>query len=413
MASSFSWLDYSEREKRQMLDVISKFRERDTRDELGVGSIRDAFADIFFPGTSTIQTRIRYFLFIPWIYKGLENKNSMSGNIEQRARSDEMRLVYGLLKTGEKEGVIGSDAKEKLRRLPSNIYWQGLAAWGIRLFKGSQSQYHSCIGKEKSISLGSFLNDDKEPMGGALLVNWHAGLPQAPKGFPDECTLKLSNEEALYLQERICFNLHNTLLAFLAEHGRACDPCEFPWLHPQYASFPEEIRMLLDHARNFSETQNGASLLYNLMLAELTKNETLIESYQVELRGWAIDTIGKRIDTLINWVQQIDMFWQILQRPPFRIPTLTERFVRRWLTLLLKPGDTKNISENADARILIHEREQQLKHGLARLDNPRARELWSGASGTSPLDYRWGITQALISDILDGLRGNANAPTGR
>ncbi len=63
VASSFTWLDYSEHERRQMLDVIHLFDEKTTRDELGIGVVRDAFADMFFPGTSTIQTRARYFLF--------------------------------------------------------------------------------------------------------------------------------------------------------------------------------------------------------------------------------------------------------------------------------------------------------------------------------------------------------------
>lgn len=41
--------------------------EPGTLDELGIGSIRDTFSDELFPGTSTIQTRARYFLFVPWI----------------------------------------------------------------------------------------------------------------------------------------------------------------------------------------------------------------------------------------------------------------------------------------------------------------------------------------------------------
>jgi hypothetical protein len=36
----------SERERRKMLDVVDLFRQHDTRDELGVGSVHDAFADI-------------------------------------------------------------------------------------------------------------------------------------------------------------------------------------------------------------------------------------------------------------------------------------------------------------------------------------------------------------------------------
>lgn len=41
--SAFVWLNYSERERRKMLDVVDLFGEHDTRDELGIGSVRDAF----------------------------------------------------------------------------------------------------------------------------------------------------------------------------------------------------------------------------------------------------------------------------------------------------------------------------------------------------------------------------------
>jgi len=54
--SVFVWLDYSERERRKMLDGRRCFqRTRHARRGLGVGSVRDAFADTLFPGTSTIN----------------------------------------------------------------------------------------------------------------------------------------------------------------------------------------------------------------------------------------------------------------------------------------------------------------------------------------------------------------------
>ena len=55
-----------------MLDVVDLFREKGTVDELGLGPIRDAFADRLFPGTSTLQSRTRYWLLIPWLYLQLE-----------------------------------------------------------------------------------------------------------------------------------------------------------------------------------------------------------------------------------------------------------------------------------------------------------------------------------------------------
>ena len=57
MPSSLSWLDFSEVERRKMIEIVSLFKGRDKRDELGLASIRDSFADLLFPGTSTLQTR--------------------------------------------------------------------------------------------------------------------------------------------------------------------------------------------------------------------------------------------------------------------------------------------------------------------------------------------------------------------
>jgi hypothetical protein len=72
LASTFAWLDFSDRDRRRALDAVDLFREEDTRDDLGLGVIRDAFADRLFPGTSTIQTRARYFLLVPWLFRLLK-----------------------------------------------------------------------------------------------------------------------------------------------------------------------------------------------------------------------------------------------------------------------------------------------------------------------------------------------------
>jgi len=67
--STLSWLDTSAEEQRRVRELIALYTQSESRDELGVGQIRDAFADGLFPGTSTIHTRARYFLFIPWLYQ--------------------------------------------------------------------------------------------------------------------------------------------------------------------------------------------------------------------------------------------------------------------------------------------------------------------------------------------------------
>jgi len=124
---SFSWLSHSE-------------AERDTRDELGIGRIRDAFADLLFPGTTTIQTRIKYFLFVPWMYRALEKKHVSSTNIESKARQYEVQIIEALLKENDPESVIGRYSKADLQRFPSNIYRVGLGTWNSRHFSGSQNE---------------------------------------------------------------------------------------------------------------------------------------------------------------------------------------------------------------------------------------------------------------------------------
>ena len=146
MSSTFSWFAFSEKERRKILDVVDRFGDRDTRDELGLGSVRDAFAELFFPGVSTIQTRARYFLFVPWIYLDLERKKKSSREVAGLARWAEVKLINVLAESeGEDEGVIGFTARETLKRLPSNIYWQGLGLWRIRRFSGGQDSYHRSL----------------------------------------------------------------------------------------------------------------------------------------------------------------------------------------------------------------------------------------------------------------------------
>ena len=71
MPSTLSWLDFSEAERRRALQVVELFAMQETRDELGLGAIRDALSEAMFPGISTVQRRARYFLIVPWVFRGL------------------------------------------------------------------------------------------------------------------------------------------------------------------------------------------------------------------------------------------------------------------------------------------------------------------------------------------------------
>ena len=412
MASTFSWLDYSEAERRKVLDVVHSFADRETRDELGIGTVRDSFANKFFPGTSTIQTRARYFLFVPWIYAFVERRLRRSGQVSASdvaslARTEEVRLIDILAESEDPDGTIGIEARSSLKRLPSNIYWQGLEKWGIKRIPGSQDLYHRALSKHGPPSNSNLTTDDQEPVGDRKFPNWHQGIPKPPEGFPKGVSFKLEKSEAEYLRERLMSYAKNTLLSFLVDEGLPTERVDFPWMHPQVGELPARIREQLDHARNFSESIHGAAILYNLMLARLSESHERVEEYEGKYVEWA-DWIEENLGVFNRWDRH--RFWEIVEEGNDRIPGSTKTFINEWLELVFSLGDIDGLVGNTRAHVLIRDRERFLKKGQARLENRRALELWAGASGTNPLDFRWGVVQTILGDIQAGIGvGDHNA----
>lgn len=402
MTSSLSWLDYSERDRRQALDVVDLLRERSTVDELGLGLVRDAFADLLFPGTSTIQTRARYFLFIPWIYLELERLRVPSIQAASRARKAEITLIEALAESGESSGVIGIQARKTLKRLPSNVYWNGLLTWGIRLFPGSQAQYEQSLDGFYVSPRRILFDDDDNPVVGRRLTNWDPNLP-VPFESPLGATLRLQRTEAEYLRERIIVSHSNSMLASVVERGRPSDQ-SFPWMHPQMTEFGDPVSELLLQARRFSEGMHGAQLLYNLMLAEASGNEERVGSYGDSLKEWA-NSLGAQERAFAEWDRA--RFWGIVVEGGARITHRTRHFIDAWLDLALSPRGARGAANRSEARRLIQEREHQLKGPRARLENRQALSLWQGESGSAQIDYRWPVTQDIVNDILKGLEPDA------
>lgn len=410
MSSTFAWLDYSDNEKRKMLDVISQFRERDTRDELGIGTVRDAFSDMFFPGTSTIQTRARYFLFIPWIYSDIEQRKISPKKIAAVIKQEEIKLINALLAGGESEGVIGKRKESDLKRFPSNIYWQGLRTWGIFLNADSQDAYHRYLYSYYASHKRMRRKEDIEVIDDDSPRNWHALIPQKPAELLAKTTFKLTQDEAKYLRDSIRLKARDSLLAYLVPDGRKLKQVDFPWETPHFTGgkLPSHLMEQLRHARNFSEAIHGAALLYNLMLAEKRgkrKGErNRVEEYRVKMADWA-DNIKMRESEFKEWDWRM-LFWRIVVAGNSRIPIPTQNFIKTWFQWALEPKIAAGMSDNNQARMLIFKRERDLKGDeQARLYNHRALEQWTGAAGTARLSYRWQHpVRDIISDIAQGLK---------
>ena len=129
------WIDFSKSERNKVLSVLDLLSEAGTLDELGIAPVRDGFANLFFPGTSTIQTRAKYFMIVPYALKDLEYSSELNPNKMLRAFDEVERKCGEILVTGEdRDGIIGNRSLSQnrwVKRTPADIYWAGLRNYGI------------------------------------------------------------------------------------------------------------------------------------------------------------------------------------------------------------------------------------------------------------------------------------------
>lgn len=390
-----------------MLEIVDQFREKGTLDELGFGSIRDTFADLFFPGISTIQTRARYLLFVPWVYRAIESAAAPFSEVDARARRDQARLATALQNGGvrEAEGVIGIAAGEALVRTPAEIYWGALGRFRLWRFPGSLAQYYGAMRKAGGLR-SSVRSDDP---GGELveqtgIIGWHRDLPPAPEGLLESTTLSLSRLEADYLRERIAVEAPGTLLARCIDGSRRLGAIDYPWQHPNFSSFPKNLQRELEHAQRFSIVAFGAVLLYNLMLAEKAEElglpvaEGLVEQRRDQMQVWAKE-VADTGPFIGKWA--IGDFWAIVLAQKHRVGYPTRQFVEA--VIAMAQDHPVALAQNQAARGLIKNRELSLKGGLARLTNRRALERYSGSPGLSRMNFRWPNVKQIVKDIQQGL----------
>jgi len=387
------------------------FSDKETVDDLGIGSIRDAISNLLFPGTSVIQTRARYFLFVPWIYGKAEKK--FPKQLLARAGAWEKELIQSLLAGGDLTGLIGREKKNDLKILPSTIFWSGLNRFGVFLppqLTIRQYGKHASKGRDSSEAEGE--------MGERSPSFWHRDIPDPPEGFFDfkYANFDLTLNEAEWLCERILSSDEkgqpsSLLSGYIRDLLRGLAPAVAEAMWDEELPRDSDPRMinLVRHAKQFSCATNGASLLYNLMLAEdfanLDKdptNQQSVEYYQDRLAEWA--EIAREIN-LADWAAHIGDFWECLFDEHVKVPLRTQAFINRFSAELANSPTLLEASKSA--RTIIRSRENEHKGLQARLNSSNKKRLreWNGDSGTRPLLYRWPQVQRLLIDIDRGLKG--------
>jgi Family of unknown function (DUF6361) len=374
-----------------MRELINMFSDHESRDELGIGQVRDAFSDILFPGTSTIHTRARYFLIVPWCAQEGQRKTTRSGGYADRIDRAERTVIKALKQSTDSEFMIGGRAGVAVRTLPSAIYGAALGHYGIR------------VG-----DINDRVDDlESEELAERHVGVWHPTLPAPPAGFPGAVDggLTMTRAEANWLRERVLATAPNTLLAWLLDAEARPEIDSFaPWMDPAAADLPEEIRSQLDHARRFSLAIRGAALLFNLLIREWYEREGFdevtapVEAYREDLADWADEVASNRV--MAGWARP--EMWDLVQDQNPRIAAngRARLFIDRWLDIVATaPTD---VADNEKARQLVSERERLVKAAQSRLINRKLLATWSGQSGSRLLVYRWPQARRMVLDIRDG-----------
>jgi hypothetical protein len=174
------------------------------RDEIGFLLLHSGYANRFFPGTSVLQTRLRYALFIPWMYQDLLAIEDRK-DVRKKVSEFETKLTVRLLHL---DGAIGKrNFPDPISQPPSFIYWTALGTWGILKPRpdGSlpaRSQLHRVISNQRNRI--QFRDDD-----GKLLEEfseYFINTPIAPKEWHNpniRMSFQMTPEERHFMKRQL------------------------------------------------------------------------------------------------------------------------------------------------------------------------------------------------------------------
>ena len=397
---SIGWIDFSKEQRNKVLSVINLLSEPGAVDELGIGIIRDAFANTFFPGTSTIQTRAKYFLLTSYILCELEHEKGMTPEkMINRLHEQELDFIDILKQSGE-TGVIGETAGRKLKRKPSDIYWNGIRTFGI--FKKDKISLYdytriACSLKARKQSIkaqGSMRTKDDEQDADDIdavtgeLTGGFWKLPVLSDSWRDDVTIQLTTTEAKFLKKQIISSVPDTLLALVLkkDYRDFLYFKRFDDIEGIFNILPDKMKSDYRMAKEFADFVYGMHLRYNIILSQ-EKDEHVNEEWEL----W---------EASMKDHAKID-----LNEIVFKRLKVNNGVLNKFLF------DCKDAMLNNDIRKLdglIIMRERKLK-GDKRSKLYNASEFeYKGWVGIDKLQYRLINAQNILNDIFEGL-GDENA----
>ena len=409
MISQLGWIDFSSEDRDKVKQALTMMAGRGTLDELGIGQIRDAFADLLFPGLSTIQTRAKYFIFIPRLirdYQQLPASYRKKQTLHHYLKNQETELARQLIDCcpTDELGIIGrtSIATGGVKQLPSSIYWGGLRKFHIANTSVSLTELAGTLQNNEEKLFQSHQDDNFDQFEKPLFE-----LPNSDKDWRNESILQmqLSISEANYLTSKMTetIGLEHSVLAQLftsklVEDSSLLDDLGFNELvkkmtHENTVSYVCKHNLRL--ANDFSLAMVGPQTVLNFLLAQKNGDEaqviTLAESY----KKWANEANDKAVfnnESIEGWLSaRVDGKLRII-KPHTKI------FIREFAAAFQASSESEQIGEKIKKVVSLQSRKNKGK--LSKLNSNTPYEGWVGIKR---LDFRWSTAKVLLKDLLEGL----------
>ena len=281
------WIDYSREERNKVISVLDLLSEKGTLDELGVAPIRDGFANLFFPGTSTIQTRAKYFLIVPYACRDIEISDETSPERALKTLDNKERMCGERFREidPDTDGLIGGVTLARnawVKRPPSEIYWSGLKQYGI--YNGTQTireyLHAMCIIKrrKKAVSALGNRNDDAEEgetddrNADSLFKYRFWDIPTYEENWFDSLNMKLTPDEGRFLKKKIeeSDECKGSLLQYILSNNvcEVKDIRTFSDLKHLVSSMPEAMQADYESAVSFADFIHVLQTVFTLVVTE-------------------------------------------------------------------------------------------------------------------------------------------------
>ena len=401
MKPTLGWTMLSREAVRQVERSLAA-NDQDTRDEIGFLLLHQGFADRFFPGTSVLQTRVRYALFIPWLYQRAARHRQRGSDLDTRIRRLLVELAIRLKTHGrEPHDVIGGDKLGQLTsQPPDRVYWSAMRAWGLLLGEVDSRpealrRLHLATRTAGLDDNGGLLNDEATEV--------FVTLPPMPPGWGDPqgpLNFTMPRPEREYLRRRLRLLTRSgssqpALLARLVEADRAFSDPALRLPLDLDASADAEDKLALAVARDAAALAAIGRAVYGALVERLvardggTGDRTFRERLSTHFAEFGV--AAGRCD--------LDAAEQLLPDLPPHVRAVlreTQAYVRagnpRDFAILHDSYRTSEVRRKTSRRARLIEGEHAAQ---------RRAEWKPERHNITPLHYRWRVVREMLADLRD------------